>query len=101
MPCVEDWERFVSETAEDVAQRVRVRLLLEDVERIGACGAVSVKAVYLFLMLAAPLGFRSIRRSLGISSSTLDVALKQLLVLGFVEQDSGYLYWIKRNDFRQ
>jgi DNA-binding MarR family transcriptional regulator len=98
---VEDWERFVSETAEDVAQRVRVRLLLEDVERIGACGAVSVKAVYLFLMLAAPLGFRSIRRSLGISSSTLDVALKQLLVLGFVEQDSGYLYWIKRNDFRQ
>jgi len=101
VPCVEDWERFVSETAEEVAQRVRVRLLLEDVERIGACGAVSVKAVYLFLMLAAPLGFRSIRRSLGISSSTLDVALKQLLVLGFVEQDSGYLYWIKRNDFRQ
>jgi len=99
VPCVEDWERFVSETAEEVAQRVRVRLLLEDVERLEACGAVSVKAVYLFLVLAAPLGFRSIRRSLGVSSSTLDVALKRLLALGFVEQDSGYLYWVKRSNF--
>jgi DNA-binding MarR family transcriptional regulator len=94
---VEDWERFVSETAEEVAQRVRVRLLVEDVERLGACGPVSVKAVYLFLVSAAPLGFRSIRRSLGVSSSTLDVALKRLLALGFVEQDSGYLYWVSRN----
>ena len=95
---MENWERFIDETAEEVAQQVRVRLLSEDVERLGACGAVSVKAVYLFLVLAAPLGFRSIRRSLGISSSTLDCALKRLLLLRFVEQDSGYLYWIKRGD---
>ena len=39
MPCVEDWERFVSEAAEEVAQRVRVRLIVENVERLGACGA--------------------------------------------------------------
>jgi DNA-binding transcriptional regulator GbsR (MarR family) len=97
VPFVEDWERFISETAEEVGPRVRVRLLVEDVERLGACGAVSVKAVYLFLVLAAPLGFRSIRRSLGVSSSTLDVALKRLLLLVFVEQDSGYLYWVRRN----
>lgn len=88
---------MVSETAEEVAQRVRVRILVEDVERFGACSAVSVKAVYLFLVLAAPLGFRSITRSPGVSSSTLDMALKRLLALGFVEQDSGYLYWVRRN----
>jgi len=58
---------------------------------------MSVKTVYLFLVLAAPLGFRGIRRCLGVSSSTLDVALKRLLALGFVEQDLGYLYWVRRN----
>ena len=59
--------------------------------------APSEKLIYLYLVLAEPQSFTSIRRSLGLAVKTVDRALRRLRASGCVVQDEVYLYWIMRN----
>jgi len=51
------------------------------------------KLVYLFLLLAQPQTFTSVRRLLGLGNKTVARCLKKLVDLGFVVQDENFLYW--------
>ena len=58
-------------------------------------GAPSEKLVYLYLVLAGPQRFTTIRRGLALGERTVDIALRRLRERGYVTQDSKFLYWIK------
>ena len=52
------------------------------------------KLVYLFLLMAQPQTFTSIRRLLRLNRNTVAKALKELVKHRFIVQDETFIYWI-------
>ena len=57
-------------------------------------GLAVLTLIYLFLVQSEPQSFTTIRRSLSLSSGTVDKAARRLLELGYVVLDETYLYWV-------
>ena len=90
----DDWDNFVETLAGELVSALMRRLYDFHLGRIRVLGAPSEKLVYLFLVLAEPQSFTSIRRSLGLAVKTVDRALRRLKASGCVMQDDVYLYWV-------
>ena len=95
MSSADEWDDFVEALARDLVSALRRRLYHFHLGRIRLLGAPSEKLVYLFLMIAEPQSFTSIRRSLGLAVKTVDRALRRLKASGCVMQDDVYLYWVE------
>jgi len=89
-----DWDAFVEDLAEELAPALRRRLYDAHLRRLRRLRSTGEKLVYLFLVVAQPQTFTSIRRALSLSRDTVDRALRRLLEAGFVYQDERYLYWV-------
>lgn len=95
----DEWDEFMEALTRELVLALRRRLYDFHFGRIRLLGAHSEKLVYLFLVLAEPQSFTSIRRSLSLAVKTVDRALRRLKASGCVMQDDVYLYWVsfKRN----
>jgi biotin operon repressor len=71
-----------------------IRRYIDHMERLRSLPRPSEKLVYLFLVLSQPQSFTTIRRSLSLSSSTVDRAVKRLLERGYLVLDETCLYWV-------
>jgi DNA-binding MarR family transcriptional regulator len=92
---VDDWEGFVEGLARDLVSALRRRLYGAHLDRLRGLGAPSEKLIYLYLLLAEPQSFTTIRRGLALGGRTVDIALRRLRERGYVTQDIRFLYWIK------
>ena len=92
-----EWNALVESLAEALVPALSVKLRRAHYERILFIRAPSEKLIYLHLVKTQPQTFVGIRRALGLGRMTVDRALKDLLVRGYVSQDDRYLYWI--NEF--
>jgi len=92
---VDEWEVFVEGLASELVSVLRRRLYGAHLNRLRDFGAPSEKLVYLYLVLAGPQRFTTIRRGLALGERTVDIALRRLRERGYVTQDSKFLYWIK------
>ena len=89
-----EWGLLVEYLAEELVVALRKKLKRSHYERILTISAPSEKLVYLHLVETEPQSFISVRRALGLGRMTVDRALKNLLVRGYVSQDNSYLYWV-------
>jgi len=64
------------------------------VERLRRLSRVSEKLVYLFLVNSEPQSFSTLQRSLSLSPSTIDGAVRSLLARGYIVLDETRLYWV-------
>ena len=94
MSSADDWDDFVETLACELVSALMRRLYDFHLGQIRLLGAPSEKLVYLFLVLAEPQSFTSIRRSPGLAVKTVDRALRRLRDSGCVMQDEVYLYWV-------
>ena len=90
-----EWSVLVESLAEALVPALSVKLRRAHYERILSLHAPSVKLIYLHLVKTQPQTFVGMRRALGLGRMTVDRALKDLLVRGYVSQDDRYLYWIE------
>jgi len=88
------WDELVRSLARDLADSLKEELYWAHYERLKAQDATSEKLVYLHLIRSQPQTFTGIRRSLDLSSYTVDQALRRLRARGHIVQDSSYLYWV-------
>ncbi len=95
---MDDWDNFVETVARELVSALMRRLYYVHLGRIRVLGVPSEKLVYLYLVLAEPQSFTSIRRSLGLVVKTVDRALRRLRSRGYVAQDSVFLYWVERDE---
>ncbi len=98
MSSADDWDDFVETVARELVSALMRRLYDFHLGRIRVLGAPSEKLVYLFLVLAEPQSFTTIRRGLALGRRTVDRALRRLRGMGYVSQDSVFLYWIERDE---
>jgi DNA-binding MarR family transcriptional regulator len=84
--------------ARDLVSALMRKLYAFHLGRIRVLRAPSEKLVYLYLVLAEPQSFTTIRRGLSLGRRTVDRALRRLRGRGYVSQDSVFLYWIERDD---
>jgi len=89
-----EWSALVESLAEALVPALSVKLRRAHYERILTIRAPSEKLIYLHLVKTQPQTFVAIRRALGLGRMTVDRALKNLLVRGYVSQDDRYLYWV-------
>jgi len=89
-----EWNALVESLAEALVPALSVKLRRAHYERILSIRAASEKLIYLHLVKTQPQTFVAIRRALGLGRMTVDRALKNLLVRGYVSQDDWYLYWV-------
>jgi len=61
--------------------------------RLRSLDSPAEKLVYLFLLLAQPQTFTSIRRLLGLGNKTVERCLKKLVDLRLVILDENFIYW--------
>jgi len=61
--------------------------------RLRSLDSPAEKLVYLFLLLAQPQTFASIRRLLGLGNKTVARCLKKLVDLRLVVLDENFIYW--------
>jgi len=61
--------------------------------RLRGLDSPAEKLVYLFLLLAQPQTFTSIRRLLGLGNKTVARCLKKLVDLRLIVLDENFLYW--------
>jgi len=61
--------------------------------RLRSLDSPAEKLVYLFLLLAQPQTFTSIRRLLGLGNKTVARCLKKLVDLRLIVLDENFLYW--------
>jgi len=80
--------------ADEFEASIWVRRYGGHVERLRHLSRASEKLVYLFLVNSEPQSFTTMQRSLSLSSSTIDVAVRSLLDLGYVTLDETRLYWV-------
>ena len=88
----------VSDRLERVADEFEASIWIRryggHVERLRHLTRPSEKLVYLFLVHSEPQSFTTVRRSLSLSSSTIDIALRRLLTRGYIVLDETRLYWV-------
>jgi len=89
-----EWNALVESLAEALVPALSVKLRRAHYERILTIRAPSEKLIYLHLVKTQPQTFVAIRQALGLGRMTVDRALKNLLVRGYVSQDDRYLYWV-------
>jgi len=92
---VDEWEGFVEGLARELVSALRRRLYGAHLDRLRGLGAASEKLVYLYLVLAEPQSFTTIRRGLSLGGRTVDRVLRRLRERGYVTQDVRFLYWIE------
>jgi len=80
--------------ADEFEASIWVRRYGGHVERLRHLSRASEKLVYLFLVHSEPQSFTTMRRSLQLSSSTIDGAVRRLMKLGYVALDETHLYWV-------
>ena len=81
--------------ARELVSALRRRLYGAHLDRLRGLGAASEKLVYLYLVLAEPQSFTTIRRGLSLGGRTVDRVLRRLRERGYVTQDVRFLYWIE------
>lgn len=86
--------RLVEGLADELQTALWIRRYGEHMERLRSLSRPSEKLIYLFLVQSEPQSFTTIRRSLSLSSGTVDRAVRRLLELGCVVLDEAYLYWV-------
>jgi hypothetical protein len=91
----DDWDNFVETVAREIVSALMRRLYDVHLGRIRVLGAPSEKLVYLYLVLAEPQSFTTVRRGLSLGGRTVDRALRRLRERGYVTQDVRFLYWIE------
>jgi len=91
-----EWSILVESLAEALVPALSVKLRRAHYERILTIRAPSEKLIYLHLVKTQPQTFVAIRQALGLGRMTVDRALKNLLVRGYVSQDDRYLYWVSK-----
>jgi len=64
------------------------------VDRLRRLSRASEKLVYLFLVNSEPQSFSTLQRSLSLSPSTIDGAVRSLLARGYIVLDETRLYWV-------
>jgi len=91
----DDWDDLVEGLARELASVLRRRLYGAHLDRLRGLGAPSEKLVYLYLVLAEPQSFTTVRRGLSLGGRTVDRVLRRLRERGYVTQDVRFLYWIE------
>jgi len=90
----ETWDELVKSLARDLAYYLKKELHRAHYQRLKIQEATSEKLVYLHLLHSQPQTFTGIRRSLDLSSYTVEQALRRLRARGHVIKDPSYLYWV-------
>lgn len=85
---------IIERIADELQAALWIRRYGDHMERLRSLPRPSEKLIYLFLLQSEPQSFTTIRRSLSLSSGTVDKAARRLLGLGYVVLDETYLYWV-------
>ncbi len=88
------WDGLVKSLAKDLAYSLKKEMYRAHYQRLKTQETTSEKLVYLHILHSQPQTFTSIRRSLGLSSYTVNQALRRLGAHGHVVKDSSRLYWV-------
>ena len=89
-----EWDQLVECLSVNLVEDLRRRLWQPYYGRLHKISAPSSKLVYLHLLLSGSQTFTGIRRSLHLSSRTVDKALKELLSFEFIFLDDYLMYHI-------
>ena len=88
----DEWEEFVERLARDLAPALLRQLYGPYLERLRLLGSSSEKLVYLYLLLAQPQSFMTLRRGLGMAEKTLARVLGRLRDREYIIMDRYFLY---------
>jgi DNA-binding MarR family transcriptional regulator len=91
---VNEASKIVEILADELQGTLWIRRYGDHMERLRSLPRPSEKLVYLFLVLSQPQSFTTVLRSLSLSSSTIDRALRRLLDRGYLVLDETTLYWV-------
>lgn len=87
------WDELVKNLAKELAYYLKKEMYRAHYQRLKTQKTASEKLVYLHILHSQPQTFTSIQRSLGLSSYTVNQALRRLRDHGHVVKDSR-LYWV-------
>jgi hypothetical protein len=87
-----EWEELGEAIAREIIPFLQRGLYGAHLDRIRNLKAPSEKLIYLYLLLAQPQSFTTIRRALSLGEPTVDRSLKRLLEKECVLLDDRYLY---------
>jgi len=88
----DEWEEFVERLARDLAPALLRQLYGPYLERLRFLGSSSEKLVYLYLLLAQPQSFMTLRRGLEMAEKTLARVLSRLRERRYIIVDRYFLY---------
>ena len=91
-----EWSLLVENLAEELVPALRRKLYQSHLDRMATIRPYSEKLVYLYLVLAEPQAYSTIRKALSMPSNTASRVLTDLVERGYLVIDNRYLYWVTK-----
>jgi len=91
-----EWSLLVESLAQELVPALRRKLYQGHLDRMATIRSYSEKLVYLYVVLAEPQSFGTIRRALNMHTKTANRSLTSLVDRGCLVLDDRFLYWVTK-----